>query len=90
MLSGRGDEDKWCLKSCAGSGGVVCCCVIPPVGRAGAQTYLGPRTRSGDMMMDGVPGIRAVEGCGRSVFSGRPPIRRVATVRGRELAAGIT
>jgi hypothetical protein len=26
---------------------------------AGAQPYLGPRTRSGDMMMDGVPDVRA-------------------------------
>ena len=34
--------------------------------------------RSGDMMMDGVPGVRAGDGCGRSFFSGRPPRQRVA------------
>src|SRR6188508_953344 len=26
------------------------------------RTYLGPRTRSGDMMMDGVPDMRAAKG----------------------------
>ena len=31
------------------------------VARAGAQPYLGPRTRSGDMMIDGVPDVRAAE-----------------------------
>jgi hypothetical protein len=31
------------------------------VGACGAQPYLGPRTKSGDMMMDGVPDVRAGE-----------------------------
>ena len=44
---------------------------------------------SGDMMMDGVPGVRAGDGCGRSFFPGRPPGQRVATGALRELAAGI-
>ena len=44
--------------------------------------------RSGDMMTDGMPGMRAGAGCGRSFFPGRPPRRRVATGRLRELAGG--
>jgi len=36
--------------------------------RAGAQPYLGPRTMSGDMMMDGVPGVRAAEGAAAQSF----------------------
>jgi hypothetical protein len=42
------------------------------------------------MMMDGVPGVRAVKGCGRSFFPGRPPRQRVATGTLLELAAGIS
>ena len=46
---------------------------------------------SGDMMMDGVPGVRLLpKGCGRSVFPGSPPNSGVATGDLRELAAGIT
>jgi hypothetical protein len=45
---------------------------------------------SGDMMMDGVPGVRAGDGCGRSFFPGSPPGWRVATGILRELAAGIS
>ena len=41
------------------------------------------------MMMDGVPGVRASNGCGRSFFPGRPP-GRVATGVLLELAAGIS
>jgi len=44
--------------------------------RAGAQPYLGPRTMSGDMMMDGVPGVRAAEGAAAQSF-------RVVHLRGR-------
>jgi hypothetical protein len=53
-------------------------------GRAGAQPdpYLGPRTSSGDMMMDGVPGVRAGNGCGRSFF----PVSSQAAGTGREIA----
>jgi hypothetical protein len=46
--------------------------------------------RPGDMMMDGVPGVRAAEGCGRSFFPGRPPDQRVAAGDLLELAAGIS
>ena len=43
------------------------------------------------MMMDGVPGVRAAEGCGRSVFAGGPPHNEeVAAGELRELAAGIS
>ena len=42
------------------------------------------------MMMDGVPGVRAAEGCGRSVFAGGPPNSGVATGDLREPAAGIS
>ena len=45
--------------------------------------------RSGDMMMDGVPGVRAGDGCGRSFFPGRPPRQRVAAGGLQELTAGI-
>jgi len=45
---------------------------------------------SGDMMMDGMPGVRAGDGCGRSFFPGRPPGQRVATGDLLELAAGIS
>jgi hypothetical protein len=41
------------------------------VARAGAQPYLGPRTRSGDMMMDGVPDVRAAEGVWPLILSGK-------------------
>src|SRR5258708_38533210 len=34
------------------------------------RTYLGPRTRSGDMMMDGVPGVRAAGGVRSLILSG--------------------
>ena len=44
---------------------------------------------SGDMMMDGVPGVRAGDGCGRSFFPGRPPRQRVAAGALQELTAGI-
>jgi hypothetical protein len=60
-----------------------------PFGRADAQTYLGPRTKSGDMMRMGCPTCGLLRGCGRSVFPGRPTQGWVATVRVRELAAGI-
>jgi hypothetical protein len=42
------------------------------------------------MMMDGVPDVRAAEGCGRSFFPGSPPNSAVATGELRELAAGIS
>jgi hypothetical protein len=42
------------------------------------------------MMMDGVPGVRAGDGCGRSFFPGRPPNSEVATGDLLELAAGIS
>jgi len=45
---------------------------------------------SGDMMMDGVPGVRAGDGCGRSFFPGSPPHSGAATGHLRELAAGIS
>jgi len=45
---------------------------------------------SGDMMMDGVPDVRAAEGCGRSFFPGRRPSTGVAAGLVRELAAGIS
>ena len=45
---------------------------------------------SGDMMMDGVPGVRAGDGCGRSFFPGRPPGVWVAAGTLLELAAGIS
>ena len=40
-------------------------------------------------MMDGVPGVRAGDGCGRSFFPGRPPAQRVAAGGSQELAASI-
>jgi hypothetical protein len=70
---------------------VMCClrwCEVLLLGRAGAQTYLGARTRSGDMMRMGCP-ARGLVRCGCSVFPGRPTRVWVATVRVRELAAGI-
>ena len=45
---------------------------------------------SGDMMMDGVPDVRAIEGRGRSFFPGRPPREQVAAGNSRELAASIS
>src|SRR5258708_5702809 len=46
--------------------------------------------KSGDMMIDGMPGMRAGDGCGRSFFPGSPPNNEgVATGQLRELAAGI-
>jgi hypothetical protein len=72
-----------CLRRCEVGG------ASPPVGRAGAQTYLGPRTRSGDMMRMGCPtcGLSRVRPLSLSGSSARG---WVATVRVRELAAGIT
>ena len=46
------------------------------VARAGAQPYLGPRTRSGDMMMDGVPDVRAAEGVRPLSLSGKSTQQR--------------
>jgi hypothetical protein len=39
-----------------------------------------------------VPGVRAAEGCGRSVFAGGPPHSKEVAAAGelRELAAGIS
>ena len=76
-LIGGGGEDTMRFRSCAAS----CGWVVPAVlRRAGAQTYLGPRTqRSGDMMRMGCPACGRSKGAARSVFSGRPP-RTVATV----------
>ena len=45
---------------------------------------------SGDMMIDGVPDVRAAEGCGRSFFPGRRPSTGVAAGLVRELAASIS
>ena len=60
--------------------------------RGGSQAYLGPRARAapGDMMIDWVSS--ACGGCGRSVYSGRPPGparqgRERLTADWRELAA---
>ena len=59
-MLGRVDEaEKCCGSTHVGLASVVR--VGSPaarVGRAGAQPYLGARTISGDMMMDGVPGVR--------------------------------
>ena len=44
--------------------------------RAGAQPYLGPRTESGDMMMDGVPDVRAAEGVRPLNLSGKSTQQR--------------
>jgi hypothetical protein len=46
------------------------------VARAGAQPYLGPRTRSGDMMIDGVPGMRACEKVRPLILSGKSTQQR--------------
>ncbi len=54
MLLGGGGEELLVFKSCAASGGGRGV-VVRMLGRAGAQTYLGPRTRSGDMMRMGCP-----------------------------------
>ena len=45
---------------------------------------------SGDMMIDGVPDVRATEGCGRSIFPGSPPNSGVATGILLEPAAAIS
>ena len=51
---------------------------------AGAQPYLGARIVSGDEMIDGV---LSPQGCGRSVYGGRPALSAVAAGALRELAA---
>src|ERR1700757_661899 len=45
---------------------------------------------SGDMMIDGLPDVRASKGCGRSFFPGGRPSTGVAAGELRELAAGIS
>jgi hypothetical protein len=45
---------------------------------------------SGDMMIDGGPDVRAVKGCGRSIFPGSPPNSGVATGSLLEPTAGIS
>ena len=49
----------------------------------------GSTDESGDMMMDGLPDVRASERRGRSFFSGGPPRTGVAAGVLQELAAGI-
>jgi hypothetical protein len=46
------------------------------VGACGAQPYLGPRTRSGDMMMDGVSDMRAANGVRPLILSGKSTQQR--------------
>src|SRR5215212_1070799 len=65
---------------------VMCClrwCEVLLVGRAGAQTYLGPRTRSGDMMRMGCP-TRGLVRVRPLSLSGTSNPGWVATVRVRE------
>jgi hypothetical protein len=61
----EGPPHSWSAEGWRWFGIQVLCFVLGVVGGhvcvAGAQPYLGPRTRSGDMMMDGVPGVRAWE-----------------------------
>jgi hypothetical protein len=58
MWLARRGKTLWFKSSAASREGTWCGrCVV----RAGAQPYLGPRTRSGDMMIDGVPDVRAAE-----------------------------
>ena len=49
---------------------------VSEVARAGAQPYLGPRTRSGDMMIDGVPDVGACEGVRPLNLSGKSTQQR--------------
>jgi hypothetical protein len=71
----------WCSGSSVGHvstfllGGVLVC--------AGAQPYLGARIVSGDEMIDGV---LSPQGCGRSVYGGRPALSALAAGALRELA----
>jgi len=77
-------------KGCLALGHRLCpLCWGERVHVAGAQPYLGPRTRSGDMMIDGVPDVRASQGCGRSISAGDPPRVGVAPGGFRELTADI-
>ncbi len=46
------------------------------VARAGAQPYLGPRTWSGNMMIDGVPDVRVTEGVRPLNLSGKSTQQR--------------
>ena len=54
-----------------------------------AQPYLGARTGSGDMMMDGVPGARACRRVRPLNLSRRSTRYRVTTGGSREPTAGI-
>ncbi len=73
--------------------------LLPPVRGRGAEdasrvptpslTWVHGR-KSGDMMIDGVPGVRVTEGVRPLNLSGSPPNSAVATGRLRELAAGIS
>ena len=63
-------------------------CAASPKGDQ--TTYLGPRTTVWRHDDDGVPGVRASQGCGRSFFPGSPPNSEVATGELLELAAGIS
>jgi hypothetical protein len=75
---------------------VICC--LPLDVREMSTSLRGPAPSliwvhgqwSGDMMMDGVPDVRAAEGCDRSFFPGSPPNSGVATGKLRKLAAGIS
>jgi hypothetical protein len=58
---------------CVASGGVTWLWDLPIGAHAGAQTYLGPRTKSGDMMMDRVPGVRAVRSAAAQSFRDAGP-----------------
>ena len=60
------------------------------VARAGAQPYLGPGQWSGDMMMDGVPDVRACVGVRPLILFGASTQQRVAAGDLRERAAGIS
>ena len=73
--SGRTRRKALWFKSSAASH--VCeCGAGDNVARAGAQPYLGPRTGSGDMMIDGVPGRRACERLRPLILSGKSTQQR--------------